>query len=189
MYICLYVQLTPLYEEFGAGIAQSVWMLTMGWLVQSLNPHGLRNFPFWLALGSTQPHLQWVEQPFPVGKFAGCIALTPNPWSTKANKGYSYTSTVSFCDLYACLGVAFIHFYLHHEDVGFAECHRVLLNWTLVVIFSEVYALKILLQIWNCSKIFDHHFLPSTYPLFKTKIKLKINIRLQKDRTVRLISL
>jgi len=47
----------------------------------------------------------------------------------------------------ACLGVTFIHFYLHHEGVGFAECHRVLLIWTLAIIFSEEYALKIFLQI------------------------------------------
>ena len=84
----------------------------------------------------------------------------------------------------ACYEVTFIHFYLHNEDVGLAECHHVFFSWTL-----EVHVLKILLQILNWSKIFHRHLLPSTCPLFVTTIKLKSNIRLQKDRTVRLMFL
>jgi len=87
-----------------------------------------------------QPHLQCVEQPFPAGKFAGCMALPPPPppVAPRLRKGTAIPLLFLSVTYMACYEVTFIHFYLHHADVGFAECHHVLLNWTLAMIFSQV---------------------------------------------------
>jgi hypothetical protein len=66
-----------------------------GWTVRGLNPGGGRDFPHLsrLALGPTQPPVQWVLS-FNQGKeWPGHDADPSPPSSDMVKKGYSYTST------------------------------------------------------------------------------------------------
>jgi hypothetical protein len=92
--------LEKIYTTAGAGIAcqYSIWLgagQLRGW---SLSPGGVKNFLFStssrLALGSTQPPIQWVLGALsPEVKWLGCEADHSPPPSVEAKKIWMYTST------------------------------------------------------------------------------------------------
>jgi hypothetical protein len=82
MYIYIYIYI------WGGEIAQSVWRLATGWTVRGSNPGGGRNFPppSRPALGPTQPPIQWVPGPFPVGKATWARRWPTTPSSAKVKE-------------------------------------------------------------------------------------------------------